>query len=306
MTRTRLIAAAIVVTSLVALLWLDYQCGTPQWLGRPGMVLAVCCFVFGLMSVSEVLHFDAAGGDRGVRPWAVYLGTALVIGFAFFPLFDPDYPADCTIGRLGWLAFGMAAAIGIAFVSQMIGYRNGDRVMDHVARTLLIIAYVGLLMGFWAPIRGYHSNAWGLVALLSLFVTVKMSDSLAYLVGKAWGRRKLAPELSPGKTVEGVLGGFFGGCLGAVIVFYVLAPWLTGESPSVGLPMLLLFAAVVTLAGIVGDLAESLMKRDGGVKDSSRWLPGLGGITDMTDSLLSAGPVVMAFWGGGLLGPAVS
>ncbi len=303
MTRTRLIVAAIVVAAILALFWLDYQCGTSDWLQRPGLVLGICCLVFGLMAASEVLHFDSARQQRRTKAWAVYLGTALAIGLAFYPALVVDYPDDCSIGRIGWLAFGMAGAIGIAFVSQMIGYRNGDHVMNDVSRTVLIIGYVGLLFGFWAPIRGYHDNQWGLVALLSLFVTVKMSDSVAYLVGRNWGRRKLAPELSPGKTIEGMFGGFAGGCLGALLVFLVIGPRITGQPAVASWWLIIVFALIVTTAGIIGDLAASLMKRDGGVKDSSRWLPGLGGIIDMTDSLLAAGPVVMAFWASGLMGP---
>ncbi len=304
MTRTRLIASAIVVATILSLLWLDYQCGTPAWLNRPGLVLGICCLVLGLMAASEILHFNSADLNRRVKPWAVYLGTVVAIAFAFVPQLDPAYPADCSIGRIGWLAFAMAAALGIAFVSQMIGYRKGDHVMNDVSRTMLVIAYVGLLFGFWAPIRGFQNNEWGLVALLSLFVTVKMSDSMAYLVGRAWGTRKLAPELSPGKTVEGLLGGLAGGCAGALLVFWVLGPWITGQPPSAHWSLIIGFAILVTGAGVMGDLAASLMKRDGGVKDSSRWLPGLGGIIDMTDSLLTAGPVVMAFWASGLLLPA--
>ena len=142
------------------------------------------------------------------------------------------------------------------------------------------------------------------VALLSLFVPVKMSDSMAWLVGRNFGRRKLAPELSPGKTVEGMMGGMAGGCLGALLIFLVIGPWITGQEAVAPWWMILVFGIVATAAGIVGDLAASLMKRDGGVKDSSSWLPGLGGILDMTDSLLAAGPVVMALWATGLFGPA--
>ncbi len=303
MTRVRLVCAAIIVPAIFALVWLDFTLGQADWLGRPGVVLFVTTLFVGLMAASEVLHFEPVTSPRRIKPWAVYLATAIVIILAFAPVAYEHYPADCPVGRTGWLAFGMAATIGIAFFSVMAGYRRGDRVMNDVARTVLIVAYIGLLIGFWAAIRGHGDNAWGMTALLSLFVPVKLSDSLAYITGRLWGRNKLSPELSPGKTIEGLAGGVAGGVFGAFLVLYVVARWLTGESSPASWWWVVIFGVCVTLAGVAGDLAESLMKREGDVKNSSRWLPGLGGITDMIDSLLAAGPVVLAFWITGIFGP---
>ena len=303
MLRWRLISAAVLITVILLLVALDFYLGSDTSLGRPGLVLFVATLVVGLMAASEILFFNQ-NNRNGVKSWAVYLGTALVIVMAFIPNFHADYAADCPVGRLGWALFGIAAAVGISFVSQMIGYRQDKPVVDDVARTLMVIAYIGLLLGFWAPIRSCVDNAWGMVALLSLYVTVKVSDSMAYTVGKIFGKTKLAPNLSPGKTIEGVLGGILGGCLGAFIVFYLVAPRLTGQSTAAPWWLIVVFAVVVTVVGIVGDLCESLLKREGGVKNSSRWLPGLGGVMDIIDSLLAAGPVVLAFWTTGWFGPA--
>jgi phosphatidate cytidylyltransferase len=302
----RLFTAAIIVPAILALFWLDFFLGREDVLGRPGLVLFACAIIVSLMTASEVLHFDQANASRRIRREAVYCGTLVVVLLAFVPVLYDEYPADCPVGRPAWLAFAVAAAIGISFASQMALYRKGDRVMDDVARTLLTIMYAGVLIGFWSLIRGQFNNAWGLVALLSLFVPVKLSDTLAYTFGRLWGRHKFSPELSPGKTLEGVWGGFAGGILGAAIVLWLVAPWLTGDPIVASWWAVILFGSVVTAAGILGDLAESMMKRDGGVKNSSRWLPGLGGISDMIDSLLAAGPVVFAFWVSGLLGPMSS
>lgn len=302
MLRWRLISAAVLITAILLLVWLDFYLGSDSSLGRPGLVLGLVTLTIGLMAASEVLYFNQQS-NADVKHWAVYAGVFLVIGLAFVPVLFEDYPADCSIGRLGWPLFGMAAAVGLAFVSQMIGYKQGDEVIDDVARTIMVIAYIGVLLSFWAPLRIYLGNAWGLVALFTLYVPVKMSDTMAYTVGKLIGRNKLAPELSPGKTIEGVAGGMLGGCLGALFVFYVLAPAITGSSTGAPWWLILVFGVVITIVGIVGDLSESLLKRDGGVKNSSRWLPGLGGVMDIIDSLLAAGPVVYAFWVSGLFDP---
>jgi phosphatidate cytidylyltransferase len=303
-TRIRLICAALIIPAILGMVWLDYWLGTPDSpLERSGVVLLVCCLAVGFLASSEVMNFQPAANGRVSRPWTVPVATLVLIAIAFIPLMFPDGAENCPVGDLGWLAFGMAAATGLAFACYMIKYRNGDHVTDSVSRTIMIAGYVGLLLAFWAPIRAWGDNAWGIVALLSLLVPVKASDSMAYTAGVAWGRRKLVPQLSPGKTVEGLLGGFAGGILGTAIVMWMAGPWITGQPAVAPWWAVLLFGIAVTAAGIVGDLAESMLKRDGGVKNSSRWLPGLGGIMDMIDSLLAAGPVVLAFWYSGVLGP---
>ena len=304
MLRWRLISATIIIPTILLLIGLDYYLGTANSIGRPGLVIALMAVSVALMAASEVLAFDVEG-NQNVKNWAVYLGTLIIVGMSCVPLLYENYPADCSVGRLGWPLFGMAAAVGLAFVSQMIGYRQGDQVMDAVARTLLVVAYIGLLMSFWIPIRTYFSNAWGLVALTSLYIPVKMSDTLAYTVGKMFGKNKLSPHLSPGKTVEGAAGAILGGCLGSLFVFYILAPWLTGQQTQASIGLVLIFGLVVTLVGIVGDLSESLLKRDGGVKNSSRWLPGLGGVMDIVDSVLATAPIVYAFWLTGWFDPVL-
>lgn len=305
MLRWRLISAAIILSIILSSFWLDVQIGKETWAGSPGMITSLLTLLIGLVAANEVVSFNPQA-NAGVKRWAVYCGTGLVICLACYPAFHPDYPPDCPIGRLGWPLLGMGGAVGLAFISKMIGYRPGDQVMDDVARTVLVVAYIGLLISFWAPIRSLVDNVWGLVALLSLYVTVKFSDTGAYAVGRTFGKTKLAPQLSPGKTVEGLIGGIGGGCLGAFFVFYLLAPQLTGQQTAATWWQILLFAVVVTIVGIVGDLCESLLKRDGGVKNSSRWLPGLGGVMDIIDSLLPAGPVVYAFWVTGWFGPVSS
>ena len=280
----------MIISGISLLTWLDFYLGSAAGLDRPGLILFACTLTVGLMAASEVLYFDQTG-NAGVKHWAVYLGTGLVIGMSFVPTWFADYPADCPVGRLGWALFGLAGATGIAFLSQMRGYRPGDQVTSDIARTILVAAYIGVLLSFWAPLRCWYDNAWGMVALLSLYVTVKVSDSAAYTVGKMTGKTKLAPNLSPGKTIEGVIGGIVGGCAGAAIVFYLVAPWITGSQSSAHWWQVILFGVVVTVVGIVGDLSESLLKREGGVKNSSRWLRGLGGVMDIIDSPLAAGPV---------------
>jgi phosphatidate cytidylyltransferase len=144
--------------------------------------------------------------------------------------------------------------------------------------------YVGLPLGVIAWVLCVHGPA----ATTWLLVMIAVSDSGQYYCGRAFGRRKLAPAVSPAKTVEGAVGGV----VVAAVVGAVTGPWALPElSP--------LVAAVLTLAlvlaGIVGDLFESLLKRSAGVKDSSQLIPGHGGILDRIDSHLFAAPVFYLF-----------
>jgi phosphatidate cytidylyltransferase len=153
--------------------------------------------------------------------------------------------------------------------------------MANAGGTLLTIVYLGVLPGFFLPICMTH-NAWMMLAIIGV---VKAADIGAYITGHAIGRHKLIPWLSPGKTREGFVGGLvLAGAAGAV-----LAVCFKGFTWPQGLVAGLLLGAV----GQLGDLLESLLKRDAGVKDSGR-VPGFGGILDILDSPLLAAPV--AYW----------
>jgi phosphatidate cytidylyltransferase len=149
-----------------------------------------------------------------------------------------------------------------------------------------------LLAATWIAL--VHFLLQGAVMLLSVFVIVWVADTAAYFAGRAFGRRKLAPDISPGKTWAGVLG-----AIGAVLIVAIAAWVLLPSAPiftnrlldNVGLPIgVLLIVALVSMS-IFGDLFESLLKRQAGVKDSSQLLPGHGGVYDRIDALVPVLPL---------------
>ncbi|KPK39118.1 MAG: hypothetical protein AMJ69_06500 [Gammaproteobacteria bacterium SG8_47] len=153
-------------------------------------------------------------------------------------------------------------------------------------KSRLIRALMGgaILFGCWLATIALHANleqgpAW----VLFLMILMWLADSGAYLVGRRWGRTKLAPQVSPGKTWEGVAGGLLGASVGALF-----ATWWLETGPLAGF---LLVCMVTVVFSVIGDLTESLLKRNAGVKDSGRLLPGHGGILDRIDSLTAAAPV---------------
>ena len=144
-----------------------------------------------------------------------------------------------------------------------------------------------------------------MLALFSMIAIVKFTDIGAYFGGRQWGRHKIAPVISPGKTWEGAASGL---TLGIAISLFTLGPLarLMGVASERGLLAWLsgaiFYGLIVSMTGMMGDLAESLLKRDAGVKDSSTWLPGFGGVLDLLDSLLLAAPMAHLMWIVGVVG----
>lgn len=301
MLRWRLLVSALILAPLIGLLVLDYRCN----FGLPGIWLWPLPVLFTVLGVAEVLALLAAKEHRPAA-WSVYAGALLVSGASLVPLFSPlvGGPAAGPLAALAWPLAALVVAIALAFVAEMARYRQPGGVIVNVALAVFTVAYVALLMTFLNALRGYHDNGWGMAAVGSLILVTKMSDTGAYAFGRLFGRHKLAPILSPKKTIEGGIGGLLTACLCSWLFFVVFLPILAG--PDAAVPPLwacLVYGAVVAVAGVVGDLSESLLKRDMECKDSSRWMPGLGGILDVLDSLLLAAPAGYFCWISGMLGP---
>lgn len=303
MLRWRLLSTAILVGILSALVWADLTLGSENSLSRPGLCLAPLALLAAALGAFELSELFRAGGLK-TNPLACVVGALLTLGFAFAPILWADYPADCYIGKNGWLGFGFAAGIGFVFISEMWRFRQPGHSVMRIALAVFVMGYLGVLMSFLGWLRFFYDNGWGMVALLSMVAVVKVSDSGAYAIGKSMGRHKLAPILSPGKTIEGMFGAFAGGILASWFSFQVLAPWLTGDKDfEASWISIIAYGLIVTTAGMLGDLAESLIKRDMKQKDASHLMPGLGGVLDVFDSVLAAAPAAYVCWVLGLVGP---
>lgn len=146
------------------------------------------------------------------------------------------------------------------------------------------ILYVGWLSSYWVSFlmgAGRELVLWGLIIIVA-------NDTGAFLVGRTWGKHRMAPNISPNKTWEGAIGGF---------LFAIASSLLVGTLCSLPLNYLklVLVGCVVSVVAQFGDLVESLFKRNAGAKDSGNLLPGHGGVLDRTDSIIFAGPVLYYF-----------
>lgn len=197
-------------------------------------------------------------------------------------------PAAWWLATLLWLGGGFVAL------------RGGPAAWPHLPKAARwIIGIVGLWAA-WLAIS--HARVLGINFMLSVFCVVWMADVAAYFGGRAFGRRKLAPSISPGKSWEGVWSGMAG--VLALAAFWIYldghAGWFDSASVfsrllgSLGVAGLVLALLALCAMSVVGDLVESLVKRAAGAKDSSRLLPGHGGVLDRVDALLPVFPITLA------------
>lgn len=154
-----------------------------------------------------------------------------------------------------------------------------------VGSALVGVFYIAFLFGFMLLIRQLPS---GEILLIFLFLLNWSSDTFAYFVGRALGRKKLAPKVSPNKTVEGSLGGI----LGTIVVALLIGNWLLDISNV----DLIAIGTLVSIFGQLGDLTESALKRMGKVKDSGKLIPGHGGVLDRFDSILFTAPLLYFYF----------
>ncbi len=200
-------------------------------------------------------------------------------------------PISAALWGMAGMASVAAALVAASLVWHALVMRS--RTAD-TALTVFGALYTGFALGYVVLIRDFgDAGVTGLVLTFAVFISVWANDSLAYFVGSTLGRHKMAPRISPKKSWEG----FAGGMVGTLAVWAIL-PFL--QWPTIDVPWSLLTGALVGLAVVIGDLAESRFKREAGVKDSGRWLPGHGGFLDRHDSLILVGVVAywMLRWGG--------
>jgi len=233
--------------------------------------------------VLGLYEFYLLARQRGMKPNipAGYLaGGSLFTVFAFN---EPGKPPDFVILQLILIILTIAALIAATVKGPPF-----DQILANTGSTILGVLYVVVLGGHLVALRtGFQPNL--STHLLGFFFLVIMgADVAAYYVGRAFGKNKLAPSISPGKTWEGVIGGIAGGLAMALLAHY----WFFREFP---LKWALPLAAVMTVLGVLGDLTESALKRSAGAKDAAKILPGHGGLLDRLDSLLFNAPLIYYF-----------
>ena len=207
----------------------------------------------------------------------------------YWPLFGEPYPADCALGKLGWPLAAMVLSVFCCICWFIPTYEPKSNFFQKAILSGWISVYFGGCFAFAVALRLVgDGGTWGLYLLVGIILVTKSADAGAYFAGRALGRNKLCPKVSPGKTIEGLIGGMLTASLAGWIYFGLCAPYVYGSEvylPTLGIVLL---GVLLTIAGVVGDLVESIFKREMDCKDSGSIFPGLGGMWDVTDSLLPA------------------
>jgi len=289
---SRAAVAAAGVATFAALAWAD---ATALWGARPAWWLLPVAFTLAGLGAAELAALTAAAG-RPIDDPLVVAGTCGIVYAAALGGASPGPP----VAALGWVAAACMAVSAACFVVGIARYRPHEGALARVVAGLATAIGLGLPLAFLVALRlmcRTHASTGdaerlGLLPLLSLVAVVKVGDIAAYLAGSVAGRHRMAPLLSPGKTWEGAAASLAASCAVAWLLLEQLS-WSTVARPWGGW---LVFGACVGAAGMIGDLAESLVKRELGAKDSGRSLGGLGGVLDLVDSLLVAAPVAWLLW----------
>ena len=191
------------------------------------------------------------------------------------------------------LAF--ALAVMALFVAGLARYSAPGKTVETLGADLLILSYVAVFVSLTVQLRWVGNGSLGYLPLASLVIATKCGDTSAYFAGRLLGKTKLSPLISPGKTWAGAVGAFVGAAAGSWAWFHFVTGWLANAEPGPWY-WAVLYGLILGIVGLVGDLAESLIKRDVGQKDSAPLLPGFGGLLDLLDSVIFTGPVAYLLW----------
>ncbi len=239
-----------------------------------GFVYAACGAAVVALAMGEFADLAHRTGMAADRSLLVLGGVALFLlqwaGWATPGVFPDPWAAGCLV--LGLILMGL--------LSRRVLRAQIEGALEAVAVNMAGLLYVPLLLGFLTAVR----LQWGVAGLITVLATCKCGSAGAYFVGKSIGGMRLAPTVSPRKTVSGAVGAVIASIVAAYVL--TLTPWAV-----MGTKAACLYGAVVAVTAMAGDLAASILKRQAGVKDSGRLLPGLGGMVDMLDDILFVAPV---------------
>jgi len=255
MLRHRILTAVVGLPLLIAIIWF----------GEPWFTLLMAALA-GLAS----WEFYRMAGSLKIQP-ITYFGIAWVLLIVASP--HCPYPATSP--------FLITSAIVISLVWLLFRFPR-DHAFINWAWTMAAILYIGWMLSYWVQLRGLEAGRE--LVFLAMFTTFA-NDTSAFFIGRAWGKHALAPSISAGKTWEGAIGGLLASILASLIIGIIFTlPFNCWQTALVGL--------IISIFAQLGDLVESMLKRNTGAKDAGNLIPGHGGVLDRVDSLIFSGVIV--------------
>ncbi|MEM1058279.1 MAG: CDP-archaeol synthase [Verrucomicrobiota bacterium] len=278
--RLRTISSLILWSVVLFLLFWD------NWLGRIGCWVVIT--FFGLMGQWEFYQAVGARGFLLYRKSGLFCGLLLFLSSLWFLILQPE------LADFSWVAVSaiLVASIVGGLIRMVVAGPPRENPVVSLGLTVFGLVYVPYLFNYVCrvafleePLPPGHTGGF---ILLYLLVVTKMSDVGAFVFGSLFGRHKMAPNISPGKTWQG----FAGGCLTSLASSLLLMALCGGQLAGLQWLDAVILGLLLPVAAAIGDLAESVVKRDFRIKDSGTSIPGIGGALDLIDSILFTAPVL--------------
>lgn len=236
---------------------------------------AVLFLIIGLISLWEFYNIVSLRGYKPARYPGMFLGAILFILIYYI----------CAYNRSQALTVVIIPVVIYIFISEL--YKNQHDPLANIALTLLGIIYIILPLSLFIEFSFYSDNEYNYRITLGFFILMWINDTAAYIFGISFGKHRLFKRISPKKSWEG----FIGGTLITLIASYFMIYF--SELP--GRSGWIIIGLIISVAGVFGDLIESMLKRSAGLKDSGKLLPGHGGMLDRIDSVLLSSPLVFVY-----------
>lgn len=289
-----LIWRVLISALLIPLIFAAFYCDAR--LGKSAPILLAFVAIVAWRGSSELVDLLRTRSFTPNRP-LVMMCSVLVAVSSWYGRFPHMPIAIASDGNtLAQVTLTYSCTVLALFLFATYRYREPGQSMETLGAELLIVSYIGVLLGVATQLRWVAGSEAGYLVIGSLLVVVKGGDIGAYFFGKYLGRRKMVPLLSPGKTWAGAVGALVGSAIGGVL-------WLRYATPFFNVTWIVpewhwsaIYGLILGVVGLIGDLCESLIKRDVGKKDSASLFPGFGGLLDLADSVLYAGPVAYILW----------
>lgn len=265
----------------------------PAW---SHLILLFALFALAQYEFSEMIR--CSGHRYDLMPTTLCGIAYLVFTAAESPVFLSRYPFVSSLGMMSISSIILSLTPAVLLIRGVLR-RKTDRAMETFALSYAGFWYVAVLLGFlvhiafhWQTYPDGATNYTGRLALILFISLVKFSDIGAYAIGRIFGKRKLIPEISPKKSVEGLFGGYLFSIILSLLFWWGARHYNKGHLGEMSYPLIhaLILPIILTTTGVLGDLAESLIKRSVDIKDSSSLFPGMGGLLDILDSLLFSAP----------------
>ncbi len=282
----RIAISAILIPALIGIFYLDAHSGpTALWL----LLLAEVLVIRSVWELTDLFRdrskriqlpvmFVCAAGIV-FASWIPHLGEEVVDGVELTPL-----------------AIVFAASVMLLCAAEAARFNMPGNSIETLGTEILILSYMSFLLSVTCQLRWVAGAEAGYLVLGSLLVCAKGGDIGAYTLGRLFGKRKMAPKLSPGKTWAGAVGALIGAGSIGWLWFEFATPMFNKEWEPCEWWVSILYGSIIGTVGLIGDLCESLLKRDVGKKDAAALFPGFGGLLDLLDSVIFAGPMALVLW----------